>query len=80
MILYSPQFVADKHSEWMVCICNARSQSEENPFVAKYLIQNTIWWIEFTGLDGIREDTYPYSDQEYLSEWAKNNIRGISRV
>lgn len=44
--------------------------NQKNEFVAKYLIQNTLWWIESTGLDGIREDTYPYSDQKYLAEWA----------
>ncbi|MDP2365356.1 MAG: alpha-amylase family glycosyl hydrolase, partial [Ignavibacteria bacterium] len=43
--------------------------NQRNPFLAKYLIQNMLWWIEFTGLDGIREDTYPYSDQDFLSEW-----------
>ncbi|NWF88827.1 MAG: cyclomaltodextrinase C-terminal domain-containing protein [Ignavibacteriaceae bacterium] len=43
--------------------------NQQNPYVAKYLIQNMIWWIEYTGLDGIREDTYPYSDQEFLAEW-----------
>jgi len=42
-----------------------------NAFLAKYLIQNTIWWIESSGLDGIREDTYPYADQKFLSDWAK---------
>ena len=43
--------------------------NQRNPFVAKYLIQNMLWWIEYTGLDGIREDTYPYSDQKFLAEW-----------
>jgi glycosidase len=41
------------------------------PYVATYLIQNTLWWIETTGLDGIREDTYPYTDQDFLSLWGK---------
>ncbi|MCH7972513.1 MAG: cyclomaltodextrinase N-terminal domain-containing protein [Bacteroidetes bacterium] len=45
--------------------------NQRNPFLKKYLIQNTLWWIEFTGIDGIREDTYPYCDQKYLSEWAE---------
>jgi neopullulanase len=45
--------------------------NQRNQFVKKYLIQNTLWWIEFSGLDGIREDTYPYCDQKYLSEWAE---------
>ncbi len=42
-----------------------------NTFLAKYLIQNTIWWIESSGLDGIREDTYPYADQKFLADWTK---------
>ena len=45
--------------------------NQTNPFVSNYLIQNTLWWIESTGLDGLREDTYPYSDQRYLAKWAK---------
>jgi neopullulanase len=45
--------------------------NQRNPFLKNYLIQNTIWWIELSGLDGIREDTYPYADQKYLSEWAE---------
>lgn len=45
--------------------------NQNNSFLKKYLIQNTIWWIEYLGIDGIREDTYPYVNQYYLSEWAK---------
>ncbi len=45
--------------------------NQSNPLVANYLIQNTIWWIEYLGIDGIREDTYSYSGQKYLSRWAK---------
>ncbi len=45
--------------------------NQANPFLKKYLIQNTIWWIEYLGLDGIREDTYPYCNQYAMSEWAK---------
>lgn len=44
--------------------------NQRNPFLKNYLIQNTIWWIEFAGIDGLREDTYPYNDQKYLAEWA----------
>jgi glycosidase len=46
--------------------------NQSNSFVKNYLIQNTIWWIEYSGLDGIREDTYPYVNQHFLSEWAKS--------
>ena len=45
--------------------------NQRNPFLKKYLIQNTLWWIEYAGIDGIREDTYPYNDQKYLAEWAE---------
>ncbi|MBZ9730006.1 glycoside hydrolase family 13 protein [Salegentibacter sp. JZCK2] len=44
--------------------------NQENPFMAKYLIQNSIWWIETLGLGGIRQDTYPYPDKEFMSDWA----------
>lgn len=46
--------------------------NQEDPFVQNYIIQNTIWWIEFAGLDGIREDTYPYNNQKFMSTWAKS--------
>ncbi|MCR8668095.1 glycoside hydrolase family 13 protein [Aestuariibaculum sp. M13] len=44
--------------------------NQKNPFMAKYIIQNSIWWIETAGLGGIRQDTYPYSDKEFMSRWA----------
>jgi glycosidase len=45
--------------------------NQHNPFLARYLIQNSLWWIEFAGLDGIRQDTYPYSFKDFMSEWDK---------
>jgi glycosidase len=42
-----------------------------NPWLAKYLIQNTIWWIEYAGLSGIRMDTYLYPDEDFMREWAR---------
>jgi glycosidase len=45
--------------------------NQENPFVQNYIIQNTIWWVEYSGLDGIREDTHPYNNQKFISRWAK---------
>ena len=44
--------------------------NQRNPFLANYLIQNSIWWIETAGLGGIRQDTYPYPDKEFMSHWA----------
>lgn len=43
--------------------------NQRNPFLAKYLIQNTIWWIEYADLSGIRMDTYPYPDSDFISAW-----------
>ena len=43
--------------------------NQRNPLVARYLIQNTLWWIEYANLAGIREDTYSYSDKDFLNAW-----------
>lgn len=40
-------------------------------FLANYLIQNSIWWIEYADLSGFRIDTYPYIDKNFLSIWSK---------
>ncbi len=40
-----------------------------NPFMANYLIQNSIWWVEDANLDGIRMDTYPYNDPKMMQKW-----------
>lgn len=45
--------------------------NQTNPLLAKYLIQNSLWWIEYAGIDGIRMDTYPYNDKEFMAIWAK---------
>jgi glycosidase len=43
--------------------------NQKNQLAARYLIQNTLWWIEYANLSGIREDTYPYADQAFLNDW-----------
>ncbi|RKD85135.1 glycoside hydrolase family 13 protein [Mangrovibacterium diazotrophicum] len=45
--------------------------NQRNPFMATYLIQNSIWWIEYVGLDGIRQDTWPYPDKHMMADWTK---------
>jgi glycosidase len=45
--------------------------NQRNRHVAKYLIQNSIWWIEYSGVDGIRQDTYPYADYDMMIDWCK---------
>ncbi len=50
---------------------NMPDLNQRNPFMNEYLIQNSIWWIEYAGLDGIRMDTYPYPFKEQMAEWAE---------
>ena len=45
--------------------------NQKNPHVMTYLIQNSEWWIETVGIDGIRMDTYPYADAEGMAMWMK---------
>ncbi len=45
--------------------------NQRNRHVAAYLIQNSIWWIEYAGIDGIRQDTYPYADYDMMINWCK---------
>ena len=48
--------------------------NQRNPYVANYLIQNSIWWTEYLGLDGIRMDTYPYPDKYAMAEWTRRML------
>lgn len=45
--------------------------NQRNPHVIRYLIQNSEWWIESVGIDGIRMDTYPYADRDAMALWMK---------
>ncbi|MBC7446721.1 MAG: glycoside hydrolase family 13 protein [Hymenobacteraceae bacterium] len=45
--------------------------NQQNPAVARYLTQNNIWWIETTGIDGYRLDTYAYSDLAFEKKWGE---------
>lgn len=45
--------------------------NQNNELLADYLIQNTIWWIEYSGINGIRMDTYVYPDKDYMARWAQ---------
>lgn len=50
---------------------NMPDLDQRNPLVTEYLIQNSIWWIEYAGLSGIRLDTQPYPYKEMIAEWGK---------
>ena len=45
--------------------------NQRNRHVARYLIQSSIWWIEYAGINGIRQDTHPYADYDFMSQWCK---------
>ncbi len=46
--------------------------NQDNPHLLTYLTQNTIWWIEYANLDGIRIDTYPYNNHWKIAQWTKD--------
>ena len=45
--------------------------NQHNPHLMRYLIQNSKWWIETVGIDGIRMDTYPYAYADAMAQWMK---------
>ena len=45
--------------------------NQNNELLVNYLIQNSIWWIEYSGIDGIRIDTQPYSEKDFITKWSK---------
>lgn len=45
--------------------------NQKNRHLARYLIQNSIWWIEYSQIDGIRQDTHPYADYDFMATWCK---------
>lgn len=46
--------------------------NQRNPYLLKYLIQNSIWWIESSKINGIRMDTYPYADMGAMAKWIES--------
>ncbi len=45
--------------------------NQQKKHVANYLIQNHIWWVEYSGQDAYRIDTYAYNDQDFMAEWGR---------
>jgi glycosidase len=45
--------------------------NQHNKLLATYLIQNSIWWVEYVQLDGIRMDTHPYPYKDFMAAWCK---------
>jgi glycosidase len=67
---YASQYDLDKVQKgWFVKGMPDLNQSNE--LLADYLITNTIWWIEYSGVDGIRMDTYVYPYKDYMARWSR---------
>ncbi len=52
---------------WFIDVLSDLNQ--DDPEVARYLIQNTLWWIEISGMDGVRQDTLPYVPRTFWAKW-----------
>lgn len=48
--------------------------NQRNRHLATYLIQNSIWWIEYARIDGIRQDTHPYADYDFMARWCQEVV------
>ncbi len=71
---YASEFDKAAHADgWFVPTMPDLNQN--NPLLADYLIQNSIWWIEYVGLAGIRQDTYPYPDKHFMAEWTRRILQ-----
>ncbi len=64
-----PSTVEEVYKGWFVKYMPDLNQ--KNSFVANHIIQNTLWWMEYAGIDGIREDTYPYAEPHFMAKWAE---------
>jgi glycosidase len=62
-----PELRAATLDGWFINILPDLNQ--DDPEVARYLIQNTLWWVGVAGLDGIRQDTLPYVPRTFWREW-----------
>ncbi|HEX8369253.1 MAG TPA: alpha-amylase family glycosyl hydrolase [Pyrinomonadaceae bacterium] len=44
--------------------------NQSEPEVARYEIQNALWWIAMTGIDGVRQDTIQYMPRPFIRDWS----------
>ncbi|MGH9509092.1 MAG: alpha-amylase family glycosyl hydrolase [Terriglobales bacterium] len=54
--------------------------NQENPRVAEYLLLNSLWWVEQSGLDGFRLDTFPYVSRKFWSDWHRDLFQAYPRI
>ncbi|MBI9063988.1 MAG: glycoside hydrolase family 13 protein [Marinilabiliaceae bacterium] len=67
---YASEYDKRRHADgWFVE--SMPDLNQRNELLADYLIYNSIWWVEYAQLDGIRMDTYPYPDKHFMAEWTR---------
>jgi glycosidase len=49
--------------------------NQRNPLLADYLIQSSVWWVEYVGLQGIRVGSWPYPEKHFMSEWTRRILQ-----
>ncbi len=59
---------------------NMPDLNQRQPVLANYLIQMSLWWIEYAGLSGVRTDTYSYSDKAFLARWSQRMLEEYPRL
>jgi glycosidase len=64
---WAPEMQKSTLEGWFIDILPDLDQ--DDPEVARYIIQNTLWWVGVTGLDGIRQDTLPYVHRRFWRDW-----------
>ena len=65
---YSPPAMREATLDgWFINILPDLNQ--DDPEVARYIIQNTLWWVGMSGMDGIRQDTWPYVPRAFWRDW-----------
>ncbi len=73
----TPRAFREAIDGWFVSVMPDLNQ--RNPHVATHLIQSSIWWIEYAGINGIRQDTHPYADWDMMAEWCRAVLREYPR-
>ena len=65
----SPKMREETLDGWFIDILPDLNQ--DDPEVKQFLLQNTLWWVGVTGLDGIRQDTWPYVPRAFWRDWMR---------
>ncbi|MGH9941801.1 MAG: alpha-amylase family glycosyl hydrolase [Pyrinomonadaceae bacterium] len=81
-VLHDPNAAYRQHREtmdgWFIDILPDFNQRDEE--AARYIIQNTLWWIGVTGMDAVRQDTWQYVPNHFWRDWMAAIKREFPRV